>query len=95
MIVLIATIYTLMYHHTLYYLIQVQSLEFKLWDSQNTTVSDFTIELNITHKMWNTYQKLYKQKKGKIDTLEHFITKEFEKKLAFKKKLGGDHGEVN
>ena len=47
-IVLIVTIYCLVYVFGIYYLIKVQSLDSKLWDSQNTTVSDFTIELDIS-----------------------------------------------
>lgn len=48
----------------IYYLYETSRLEYKTWDVNTVTAADFTVELNITKNMWDTY--VYKFK----DTLE-------------------------
>lgn len=57
-IVVIGLFVAICYMLTIWYLKNSAGMDFKVWDLQNTTATDFTIEFGITDKMWNELNRM-------------------------------------
>jgi hypothetical protein len=56
MVIAICAIISFIFLSCFHYLKEVSDLDFKKWDVNNVTASDFTVMMEITDKMWKNYQ---------------------------------------
>jgi len=40
----------------IFYMKKTSEMDYKLWDLSTVTASDFTVELNVTKTMWETFK---------------------------------------
>jgi len=76
-IVFIGIIMTLFYLQVLNYLEKVAKVDYKIWDLNTCTVADYSVELQLTEQVWQTY--LHKKKNGEeTRPFDKFIRETFE-----------------
>ena len=70
------TIATFIFLLMIYYLQSIQGIDIKFWDIKNVTVGDYTVELTVTHSMWNKFRSLKSQLK-----FDEYLKSEIESKV--------------
>ena len=72
---------TIIFLCVVYYLKATTNLDFKTWDIDTTTASDFTVQMPISDDMWNWYQREKKNNPNFTLPLDQHIKQTLEEKI--------------